>query len=392
MQGVERVDDGGQPDALAPGERTLRPIGGEAHRRVDRLRRRDAIGDRGRGLVHDRRQDAGLDLGGVEPRHPRHGGRSDDQRGPGRAARTVRLVVVVAGGRLAPEPAGVGDAPLHLRRPIPRIAEEALEDGDSGGQVHVGADDVGKLERTESKADPAHGGIDRRHVGQAALEHPEGLKVVRALDAVDDEARGVGRDHRRLAHQARQVRDRVGDGRVGHRPGNHLDERHQRHRVEEMHADDACGVRRRRGDARHRQRARVGRQDGVGNRHRVEAAERVALEVEILRDRLDHHLRHRQALEHGRRAEPANRGHQSVIGQLALLHLAGQESADAIHGPIGRAGHRIVEQHLEPCLRGNLGNARAHRAGPEDADRRDLVHRPPNSGSRFSANAATPSA
>ena len=60
--------------------------------------------------------------------------------------------------------------------------------------------------------------------------------------------------------------------------------------------------------------------------------------------------------------------------------------------PIGRAGHRIVEQHLEPCLRGNLGNARAHRAGPEDADRRDLVHRPPNSGSRFSANAATPSA
>ena len=53
-----------------------------------------------------------------------------------------------------------------------------------------------------------------------------------------------------------------------------LDERHHRRRVEEVHADDALGRRRRRGDLRHRERGRVRREHGVGAADALELARR----------------------------------------------------------------------------------------------------------------------
>ena len=82
----------------------------------------------------------------------------------------------------------------------------------------------------------------------------------------------------------------------------------------------------------------------------------------------------------------------SLLDSSLLLDLAAQEALDPMLRPLRRSLHRVVDQHVEARLGHDLGDAAAHRPRAEHADRRDLVHRPRNCGSRFSPNAATPSA
>jgi hypothetical protein len=66
-----------------------------------------------------------------------------------------------------------------------------------------------------------------------------------------------------------------------------LDERHQRRRVEEVHADDAARCRDGCGDLRHGQRRRVRREDRVRPDDALQLGEELELGAEVLHDRLD---------------------------------------------------------------------------------------------------------
>ena len=71
------------------------------------------------------------------------------------------------------------------------------------------------------------------------------------------------------------------------RPGIDLDQPHQRHGIEEVHAADALGVLAPGGDGRDRDRRGVGGEDGVRADELLEPGEQRLLGLELLDDRLD---------------------------------------------------------------------------------------------------------
>ena len=226
----------------------------------------------------------------------------------------------------------------------------------------------------------------------ALADDPERLEVVRPRDAVDDEARSVGDDDRGLAEPPGEVRDRIGHIGCGGRPGDHLHQRHERDRVEEVHADDSIWPARDRSDRGDRQRARVRGQDRAVGGRRVEPSEGVAFEREILGDGLDDQVRRGERFEAVGRPDAGEGIGRVTWVQLTLPDLAVEETADAVACPFGGAVQRVMDEDAEAGLRGHLDDAGAHRAGAEYADGVDLGHRPVNRGSRFSPKAATPSA
>jgi hypothetical protein len=228
-------------------------------------------------------------------------------------------------------------------------------------------------------------------VGDALLEDAEGLEVERPLHAVDDEARRVGRHDRRLGQPSGEQRDAVDDLGRRHRPGDDLDERHQRHGVEEMHPDDALGMLGGRRDLRDRQRAGVRGEDRLGGRIGVEPPEGVALELQLLGNGLDDDVGACELADLRDRADATASGSRIGLGELALLGLALQE-APMRSSARSEAPSTGSWSNTEARLGRHLGDAGAHDAGPEHADGGDLGHRPRNAGSRFSVKAATPSA
>ena len=61
--------------------------------------------------------------------------------------------------------------------------------------------------------------------------------------------------------------------------------------------------------------------------------------------------------------------------QLALLHLARQEAGRSAPRALVGAGDRVVDDDLDARLGGDLGDARAHRAGAQDPDALDGLGR-----------------
>ena len=70
---------------------------------------------------------------------------------------------------------GIDDDSLDLGGTEARVTVEPLEEGEPGGQAHIGADQVGQLERAQAEADAAHGIVDGGDARQPALVDAEGL-------------------------------------------------------------------------------------------------------------------------------------------------------------------------------------------------------------------------
>ena len=91
-----------------------------------------------------------------------------------------------------------------------RVLEEGLPHRAGDGLVDVLPDQVGQLEGAHPEAAGlAQHGVDGGRVGAPLLVHRERLGVEGAGDAVDDEARGVGAAHRRLAPRRGRRRTRA---------------------------------------------------------------------------------------------------------------------------------------------------------------------------------------
>jgi hypothetical protein len=203
--------------------------------------------------------------------------------------------------------------------------------------------------------------------GDALLEHAERLVADQRVDARGDEARRLAHDDRLLAHAHRDLAralDRLGPGLEA---PHDLDQLHPVHRVEEVHADDLVGALRRAGHLGHGQRRRVGRQDRRRRRQRIELAEELALERDVLGRGLDHEVaaldRLRQVLGCGEAGAVSGFRGEFPPGD-ALVHQRADLGRALVEGR--RLG--VVEAGVEAGNRCGVGDSAAHDAGAEDRD------------------------
>ena len=170
-----------------------------------------------------------------------------------------------------------------------------------------------------------------------SLQQPQRLQAEGRLQRLTRNRAVLGADHG-LAHRAPSG---VGDRqrpRTGAHPRDHLEQRHQRRRVEEVHSHDALRVARASSDPGHRQRG------GVGSEHAVLADDvreppvELALELEALGRRLDHELARRERGELG--CDLQTRGCLlGLLGRdLALGSFFLQTGADALGALLQRRG------------------------------------------------------
>ena len=190
------------------------------------------------------------------------------------------------------------------------------------------------------------------------------------------------------------------------RPAHDLDQRHQRRRIEEVHADDPVR------DASSRRASAVIEIDDVfdarmhsasttfstrSNSSRFAARSSTIASIDELRD-----------ADVGQRddgGDPADRGVGVGAREPALGDQLVERFGDAFLRGVARADARVVQLDAMAVERGDLRDAGAHRAGADDGDGRILGSaargghrigsaasiRPVKRGGRLAANAATPS-
>jgi hypothetical protein len=116
-------------------------------------------------------------------------------------------------------------------------------------EADIDPDEVRQLERPHAEA-PAHPDdpVDLGMAGDALCQELQRLHPERTSAAIGEKAGAVARHDDALSEPLSgppSQRDRIVGGLV---PGDHLEQLHRRHRVEEVHSDDVLRPRRR---ARH---------------------------------------------------------------------------------------------------------------------------------------------
>ena len=159
-------------------------------------------------------------------------------------------------------------------------------------QADVEADEIGESQRSHRVAvAELHRGVDVGRRRDTRFDHAHRLESEHDAEAGRGEARRVPHEDGRLAHPLRGRARRQHDGLVARRVRDDLDELHDVHRIEEVHADDprrtAGGFR----DSRDRQRRRVGRQDRVVRQERFKALKQRLLDGQVFDNRLDDEIR-----------------------------------------------------------------------------------------------------
>ena len=283
--------------------------------------------------------------------------------------RRAFAVQIKTPARFAAEETGVDHFLLQHGRREARIVEIGAEHGLRDGEIHVVADQVHQLEWAHAEtARFAQHGIDGGRVARLLVQQAPAFRIERTGDAVDDEAGRRFRMHGVLAPGDRGVVDGGGDLLAGGQATDHFDQRHQRHGIKEVHADQAFRAAQLGGDGRHGNRRRVRRQDAVVADQRFEFGEQAALDVEIFHDGFHHQgaIAHvgqaagcLQARRGGRRFV---RRHAALFSQLRI-HLAdvGQRLAHGVRA-------RVVQFDCVAGGRGHLRDAGAHGAAADDGD------------------------
>ena len=239
--------------------------------------------------------------------------------------------------------------------------------------VHVDPDQVDELARPHRPAGAVlHPRVEILDGDARFVEHADAVVQQRDQDAVDDEAgRVVAADRvlsQPLAEGVRRL-ERVVGGALG---ADDLDERHQRRRVEEVHADDALRFRARRRDLGHGQRRRVRREHDVVADEAVELGEQLLLRLELLDDRLDHEIAVGEIRHVRGERQPRDRRVAVALLESALLHLAREEVADPFAGALAELGGHLPADGLHSGLDAELRDPCAHRSEPDDADLANL--------------------
>ena len=132
-----------------------------------------------------------------------------------------------------------------------------------------------------------------------------------------------------------------------------------------MHADDALRTLGRLGDLVDRDRRRVRGKNRVRRHDALELREGLALRLELLDDRLDHEVAVGEIREVRREGQPPKRGVPLLCRQLLLLDRTPEVVLDRPARALAELLAHLSADRLEPRLRGDLGDARAHRPQPD---------------------------
>ncbi len=164
------------------------------------------------------------------------------------------IVVVKAAPGLAAQHPGL-IACLHDQvRPVARLLEKLVVDQHGGRLGDVEAGELHQLERPHAEAaDIAHHAVDVNEIGDALVHQVRGFEREAAADLIDEKTGRIGAAHRLARHALADCDQRLTHPFLGLQPGDHFDQPHQRHGIEEMKTGKALGRLEPGGDRGHRQ-------------------------------------------------------------------------------------------------------------------------------------------
>ena len=192
------------------------------------------------------------------------------------------------------------------------------------------------------------------------------LGQVRDEDAVDEEAGRVVDENRRLADRPASATAVASEASSLRAPADDLDQRHLRHGVEEVQADDALGMRVASAISETRSELVLVASTRVGLRQPVELREDVALRLHRLQHRFDDEVGQLQARPFGRGADAVERVSR---GELVDPPAATSSSSIFWMRPSAAAdggGVHFDEPHGDAGADQRVDDPRAHRAAADD--------------------------
>ncbi len=135
-----------------------------------------------------------------------------------------------------------------------------------------------------------------------------------------------------------------------------------------MDADEIVGPKRGFGQRGDRQSGGVGGEDHIGADHRLRLFRHLRLDAALLEHGFDDEIAPRQRRIIGGRGDPRQQRRLVGFARLAARHLAGDALVAGRLAPVGAVLIAVDQHHLEAIERRDIGDARAHEAGAENAD------------------------
>src|SRR5690606_19740976 len=233
----------------------------------------------------------------------------------------------------------------------------------------VDADEIAEGERPHRiSAAEHHSRVDVLDARHTTLELADRVQHVGNQEEVHHEPGVVLRGDRHLPELPGEFEGAVerlvarGDG------AHHLDQLHDRDRIEEVQAHEPVGPVRGRGHVGDGERAGVRREDRALTTKAVELPEQRVLHLEVLHDRLDDDVARSQVGHGGRERQPTQRRVPVLGTQLLLRDGAIEGFPDAppalLDGPVVD----LANEHVESGGRGDLGDAAPHEPTTDDSD------------------------
>src|SRR5450830_9478 len=200
------------------------------------------------------------------------------------------VVAVEAPPGLAAELAGEHHL-LHKRRRRETFLAILVEHDLADVVGRVDPDEIEQRERTHRMgAAELHSAVDVRNRPDPLFQRADRVEEIRDEQPVDDEAGIVAGGDRLLAERPRELHH-LPVGRIARDDRSHdFDELHHGHGVEEMQTRELLRPLRRHRHLDDRQRRGVRAEDRLRLARPVECRVRLLLQIEILDDRLDHHV------------------------------------------------------------------------------------------------------
>jgi hypothetical protein len=169
-----------------------------------------------------------------------------------------------------------------------------------------------------------------------------------------------------LAEATRERHDRLVGVLARLQAADDLDELHDRRRVHEVHADEAPGALRGRGQLGDGDAGGVRGQDGLRRQERVRLSQERLLRLLVLQDGLDEQLRPGALVERLGRVDAGEERRAIAGAHLPFLHQLREGGRDALGALLRQLGRRVDQHHVDARLRRHLRDARSHLAGADD--------------------------
>src|SRR5579885_2246111 len=264
---------------------------------------------------------------------------------------------------LAAKPAG-SDVFLEERASaVLRVAKALVEDVQD---VHadVQPDKIRQLERAHGMVHAEfHYGVHGFGRGDTFHDAVSGFVDERHEDAIGDEAGRVIDGDRSFAEALGKLDRRRESSVGGLQRADHLDERHDRDGIHEMHAHETPGAARERGESGQGDGRSVTGKDDVVAEEPVGFGEDSALQLELFRDGFHGEIRGGNSGYVGDRREAGEDGGLIGFRKLAFFHFAVEIFGDGIESAVEEALLDVAKDNFVTGARENMSDAVAHGAG-----------------------------